>query len=73
MTYKVTPKYRQFIQTKIIILQGRAGLDLLDSIEKEIYELSSEHRLMPSPDQLEDQPQLKYSEPLEVWVKMQIL
>jgi hypothetical protein len=34
-------------------LQGRAGLDLLDSIEKEIYELSSEHRLMPSPDQLE--------------------
>ena len=29
------------------------GIDLLDSIEKEIYELSSEHRLMPSPDQLE--------------------
>lgn len=27
---------------------------MLDSIEKEIYELSSEHRLMPSPDQLED-------------------
>lgn len=38
---------------KLFILQGRAGLDLLDSIEKEIYELSSEHRLMPSPDQLE--------------------
>ncbi|MCY1350262.1 hypothetical protein D9M69_364900 [compost metagenome] len=39
---------------KLFLLQGRAGLDLLDSIEKEIYELSSEHRLMPLPDQLED-------------------
>lgn len=39
---------------KLFILQGRGGLDLLDSIEKEITELSSEHRLMPSPDQLED-------------------
>lgn len=38
---------------KLFVLQGRAGIDLLDSIEKEIYELSSEHRLMPSPDQLE--------------------
>ncbi len=38
---------------KLFILQGRAGLDLLDSIEKEIHELSSEHRLMPSPEQLE--------------------
>jgi hypothetical protein len=39
---------------KLFVLQGRAGLDLLDSIEREISELSSEHRLMPSPDQLED-------------------
>ena len=39
---------------KLFLLQGRAGLDLLDSIEKEISELSSEHRLMPSPDQLDD-------------------
>lgn len=39
---------------KLFLLHGQAGLDLLDSIEKEIYELSSEHRLMPSPDQLED-------------------
>lgn len=39
---------------KLFLLQGRAGLDLLDSIEKEIGELSSEHRLMPSPDQLDD-------------------
>jgi hypothetical protein len=39
---------------KLFVLHGRAGVDLLDSIEKEIYELSSEHRLMPSPEQLED-------------------
>ncbi|MCV4690397.1 hypothetical protein OFC38_30050, partial [Escherichia coli] len=38
---------------KLFVLQGRGGIDLLDSFEKEIYELSSEHRLMPSPDQLE--------------------
>ncbi len=38
---------------KLFILDGQAGCDLLDSIEKEIYELSSEHRLMPMPDQLE--------------------
>lgn len=38
---------------KLFILEGRAGLDLLDSIEKEINDLSSEHRLMPEPDQLE--------------------
>ncbi|WP_312051093.1 RNA-directed DNA polymerase [Acinetobacter schindleri] len=38
---------------KLFILQGQMGLDLLDSIEKDIYELSSEHRLMPSPDQLD--------------------
>ena len=39
---------------KLFVLQGRTGLDLLDSIEREIAALSSEHRLMPSPDQLED-------------------
>lgn len=38
---------------KLFILEGSAGCDLLDSIEKEINDLSSEHRLMPSPDQLE--------------------
>jgi hypothetical protein len=38
---------------KLFILAGQAGCDLLDSIEKEIVDLSSEHRLMPSPDQLE--------------------
>lgn len=39
---------------KLFVLQGQAGLDLLDSIEREIGALSSEHRLMPSPDQLEE-------------------
>lgn len=39
---------------KLFILQGQAGLDLLDNIEKEIDELSSEHRLMPSPDDLDE-------------------
>lgn len=39
---------------KLFVLEGQAGCDLLDSIEKEIIELSSEQRLMPSPDQLEN-------------------
>ncbi len=39
---------------KLFVLQGQGGRDLLDSIEKEIYELSSEHRLMPSPDHIDD-------------------
>ena len=38
---------------KLFVLKGGAGIDLLDTIEKEIHELSSEYRLMPSPDQLE--------------------
>lgn len=38
---------------KMFVLKGQSGLDLLDTIEKEIHELSSEYRLMPSPDQLE--------------------
>jgi len=38
---------------KLFILHGQAGCDLLDSIEKEIRDLSSEYRLMPAPDQLE--------------------
>lgn len=39
---------------KLFILEDQSGIDLIDSIEKEIRELSSEHRLMPSPDHLED-------------------
>ncbi|MES9811666.1 MAG: RNA-directed DNA polymerase [Candidatus Thiodiazotropha sp.] len=38
---------------KMFVLKGQSGMDLLDTIEKEIHELSSEYRLMPSPDQLE--------------------
>ena len=38
---------------KLFFLNGRAGIDLLDSIEKQINELSSEYRLMPSPDKLD--------------------
>lgn len=38
---------------KLFLLDGKAGLDLIESIEKEIVELSSERRLMPTPDQLE--------------------
>ncbi|KTD63242.1 hypothetical protein Lsan_1360 [Legionella santicrucis] len=38
---------------KLFILEGQAGCDLINSIEKEMHELSSEYRLMPVPDQLE--------------------
>lgn len=38
---------------KLFVLRGHAGIDLLDTIEKEIHELSSKYRLMPSPDRLE--------------------
>lgn len=38
---------------KLFLLAGNAGLDLIDSIEQEITKLSSERRLMPTPDQLE--------------------
>lgn len=48
-----TQIHLQSNKQKLFILEGRMGLDLLDSIEKDIYELSSEHRLMPSPDQLD--------------------
>ena len=38
---------------KVFYLQGRGGIDLLDSIESQIRSVSSERRLMPSPDNLE--------------------
>ena len=38
---------------KAFFLQGRSGLDLLDNIESEIRSVSSERRLMPSPEHLE--------------------
>jgi len=37
---------------KSFFLSGRSGLDLLDSIEAQIRSVSSERRLMPSPDRL---------------------
>lgn len=52
--YQRTSKIQlQADKQKLFILKGQAGCDLLDSIEKEIQSLSSEHRLMPSPDQLD--------------------
>ncbi|MDV3470186.1 RNA-directed DNA polymerase [Stenotrophomonas sp. C3(2023)] len=39
---------------KLFILAGRGGVDLIDSIESEIADLSSEHRLLPLPDDLEN-------------------
>jgi len=54
MFQKQTQIRLQAEKQKLFILQGQGGKDLLDSIEKEIYELSSEHRLMPSPDNLDD-------------------
>lgn len=41
---------------RIFFLHGRAGLDLLSVIHKEIGRLSSERRLMPDPDALTDSP-----------------
>lgn len=38
---------------KVFFLSGRGGLDLLDSIESQIRSVSSERRLMPSPEKLE--------------------
>ena len=38
---------------KIFFLEGQGGLDLLSSIESQIRSVSSERRLMPSPDNLE--------------------
>lgn len=38
---------------KVFYLRGQDGLDLLDNIESQIRSVSSERRLMPSPDSLE--------------------
>lgn len=44
---------------KLFFLQGQGGLDLLASIESQIREVSSERRLMPSPDRLEQMASAK--------------
>ena len=38
---------------KVFFLEGQGGLDLLDNIESQIRSVSSERRLMPSPDKLD--------------------
>ena len=38
---------------RLFHLQGKSGIDLLSSIEKEINDLSSEFRLMPTPDDMD--------------------
>lgn len=50
---KKTTLLLQQSKQKIFFLQGQGGLDLLDSIESQIRSVSSERRLMPSPDNLE--------------------
>jgi hypothetical protein len=44
---------------KAFFLQGQGGLDLLDNIETQIRSVSSERRLMPSPDRLESMASAK--------------
>lgn len=48
--FKETKIQFQASKQKLFILEGSAGFDLIDSIESEMYKLSSEHRLMPSVD-----------------------
>ncbi len=43
----------QQTKQKVFFLQGRGGVDLLDNIESQIRSVSSERRLMSSPDRLE--------------------
>jgi hypothetical protein len=49
----------QQAKQKIFFLKGIGGLDLLDSIESQIRSVSSERRLMPSPDRLESMASAK--------------
>ena len=44
---------------KTFFLQGQGGLDLLSNIESQIRSVSSERRLMPSPDRLESMASAK--------------
>lgn len=43
----------QATKQKLFLLEGKAGLDLIDNIRQEMAKLSSEHRLMPSIDHLD--------------------
>src|SRR5690606_40375220 len=44
---------------KAFFLQGQGGIDLLSNIESQIRSVSSERRLMPSPDRLESMASAK--------------
>lgn len=49
----------QQTKQKAFFLQGHGGLDLLDNIETQIRSVSSERRLMPSPERLESMASAK--------------
>jgi hypothetical protein len=49
----------QKTKQKLFLLQGQGGIDLLDNIETQIRSVSSERRLMPSPDRLESMASAK--------------
>jgi len=49
----------QQAKQKVFFLQGQGGLDLLSNIESQIRSVSSERRLMPSPDRLESMASAK--------------
>jgi len=52
--FKETQICFQASKQKLFILEGNAGVDLIDSIQSEMNKLSSEHRLMPSVDMFDN-------------------
>ncbi|KNH13581.1 hypothetical protein ACS79_06245 [Vibrio lentus] len=52
--YKNTKIQFQANKQKLFLLEGKAGLDLIDNIKQEMAKLSSEHRLMPSIEHLDN-------------------
>lgn len=51
--------YLQTEKQKVFFLSGSSGIDLLSTIESEIGEVSSERRLLPDPDNLEQMASAK--------------
>ncbi|MCW2106029.1 UNVERIFIED_ORG: hypothetical protein M2402_003201 [Rahnella aquatilis] len=56
---KKTKLLLQKDKQKAFFLQGQGGIDLLSNIESQIRSVSSERRLMPSPDRLESMASAK--------------
>lgn len=56
---KKTRLLLQKTKQKAFFLQGQGGIDLLSNIESQIRSISSERRLMPSPDKLESMASAK--------------